>query len=71
MHDPRVERLAKVLVQYSTAIRPGDLVAAGWNFGMGSSRETAPRLLLQQIGLCLLARAAAGATPQEIEKGRG
>ncbi len=26
-------------------IRPGDIIAAGENFGMGSSRETAPRLL--------------------------
>lgn len=26
MSDPRVERLAAVLVRYSTAVRPGDLV---------------------------------------------
>lgn len=26
-------------------MRPGDMIAAGENFGMGSSRETAPRLL--------------------------
>lgn len=26
-------------------IRPGDIVAAGWNFGCGSSREQAPEVL--------------------------
>lgn len=26
MHDPRLDKLAQVLVQYSTAVRPGDLV---------------------------------------------
>jgi 3-isopropylmalate/(R)-2-methylmalate dehydratase small subunit len=29
----------------ASRIRPGDIIAAGHNFGMGSSRETAPRLL--------------------------
>ena len=41
------------------AVRPGDVVVAGWNFGCGSSREHAP-LALRTCGVgCVIARSFA------------
>lgn len=40
-------------------IRPGDIVVAGHNFGSGSSRETAPRLLLAAGVAAVVARSFA------------
>ena len=38
---------------------PGDIIAAGWNFGCGSSREHAP-LVLKPCGVgCVIARSSA------------
>lgn len=37
--------LEDVLPQFASAIRPGDVVTGGRNFGVGSSREQAPQAL--------------------------
>ncbi len=37
--------LEEVIPGFSEKVRPGDVIVAGRNFGMGSSREHAPRLL--------------------------
>lgn len=44
---------------FATAVRPGDVVVAGTNFGCGSSREHAP-MVLQQCGVaCVVAKSFA------------
>ena len=40
----------EVIPEFSSKVRPGDVVVAGKNFGMGSSREKAP-LLLKMAGV--------------------
>ena len=41
--------------QFKNNVRPGDVMAAGWNFGCGSSREHAP-LALKACGVkCVIA----------------
>ena len=37
--------LASLRPEFPASVRPGDLVVAGSNFGMGSSREQAPQAL--------------------------
>lgn len=41
--------------QFKNSVRPGDVMAAGWNFGCGSSREHAP-LAIKACGVkCVIA----------------
>jgi 3-isopropylmalate/(R)-2-methylmalate dehydratase small subunit len=52
--------LESVVPEFAAAVRPGDIVVAGRNFGMGSSREQAV-LALRQLGVqAVLARSFAG-----------
>ncbi|HUY60989.1 MAG TPA: 3-isopropylmalate dehydratase [Candidatus Dormibacteraeota bacterium] len=50
VHHPMAERLRHVLEaarpEFAGAVRPGDIVVAGPNFGCGSSRESAPQHLV-------------------------
>ncbi len=50
VHHPMPERLRHVLEaarpEFAGAVRPGDIVVAGPNFGCGSSRESAPQHLV-------------------------
>jgi len=39
--------LEAVRPEFAAAVRPGDVIAAGPNFGIGSSREQAPAALVQ------------------------
>ncbi len=41
---------------FVTAVKPGDVIVAGWNFGCGSSREHAP-LVIKTNGVgCVIAK---------------
>ena len=41
--------------QFKNNVRPGDVMAAGWNFGCGSSREHAP-IAIKESGIsCVIA----------------
>lgn len=45
--------------QFKNNVRPGDVMAAGWNFGCGSSREHAP-LVIKTCGTgCVIAKSFA------------
>ena len=45
--------------QFKNSVRPGDVMAAGWNFGCGSSREHAP-LVIKTCGTgCVIAKSFA------------
>ena len=39
--------------QFKNSVRPGDVMAAGWNFGCGSSREHAP-LAIKAAGISVV-----------------
>ena len=44
---------------FVTAVKPGDVIVAGWNFGCGSSREHAP-LVIKTNGVgCVIAKSFA------------
>lgn len=40
-------------------VRPGDIIAAGWNFGCGSSREHAPIAIKESGVACVIAKSFA------------
>jgi 3-isopropylmalate/(R)-2-methylmalate dehydratase small subunit len=52
--------LEAVSPQFSTQVKPGDVVVAGRNFGCGSSREQAPAALKQLGVAALIAESFAG-----------
>jgi len=60
LNNPAPEALAKHCMEdldaaFAGAVRPGDVVVGGWNFGCGSSREHAP-IALRAAGVsCVIA----------------
>jgi 3-isopropylmalate/(R)-2-methylmalate dehydratase small subunit len=60
-----IEEIAKhclepLLPEFPTEVKPGDIVVAGRNFGVGSSREQAPAALKQLGVAALVAESFAG-----------
>ena len=45
--------------QFKNSVRPGDVMAAGWNFGCGSSREHAPIAIKESGVACVIAKSFA------------
>ena len=45
--------------QFKNSVRPGDVMAAGWNFGCGSSREHAPIAIKASGVSCVVAKSFA------------
>ena len=45
--------------QFKNNVRPGDVMAAGWNFGCGSSREHAPIAIKESGVACVIAKSFA------------
>ena len=45
--------------QFKNNVRPGDVMAAGWNFGCGSSREHAPIAIRESGVACVIAKSFA------------
>lgn len=52
--------LEAVRPDFSAAVRPGDVLVGGENFGIGSSREQAAEALLHLGVACVVARSFAG-----------
>lgn len=52
--------LASLRPEFPALVRPGDIVVAGTNFGMGSSREQAPQALRQLGVAAVIAPSVAG-----------
>ena len=45
--------------QFKEKVQPGDIIAAGWNFGCGSSREHAPIAIKESGVSCVIAKSFA------------
>ncbi len=45
--------------EFASQVKPGDIIAAGWNFGLGSSREHAPQIIKLAGVSCVLAKSFA------------
>ena len=45
--------------QFKHNVKPGDVMAAGWNFGCGSSREHAPIAIRESGVACIIAKSFA------------
>ena len=60
LNAPSPAELAKHCMEdidpdYAAAVRPGDIMVGGWNFGGGSSREHAPMAIQASGAACVIA----------------
>lgn len=64
LNTPNAQELARHCMEdidadFTTRVKPGDIMVAGWNFGCGSSREHAP-LVIKTCGTgCVIAKSFA------------